>query len=177
MSPIKKIVIIGPESTGKSTLTQNLAEAFDEPWVEEYARRYLENLNREYNFSDLLKIAKGQLKQEDHLKKFARKVLFCDTDLHVIKVWSNHKFQKTHPWIIEQIQKRPYDLYLLTDIDMPWQEDPLREHPEPAMRGYFWEIYHQLLLEATVPFVKISGNSEARLRQATGVVRRLLVIE
>src|SRR5690606_24761449 len=124
MSPIKKIVIIGPESTGKSTLTQALAQNFDEPWVEEYARQYLEDLNRGYKFGDLRKIAAGQLALEDQKVNLAKHRLFCDTDLHVIQVWSEHRFKKTDPWIKEQIQKRKYDLYLLTDIDMVWQEDP-----------------------------------------------------
>lgn len=174
MTNIKKVVIIGPESTGKSTLAQNLAHSFNEPWVPEYARKYLENLNREYNYTDLLNIAKGQLRQEDQQIKMAQKVLFCDTNLEVVKVWSEHRFKKTHPWIMKHVKNRQYDLYLLTDIDMPWQEDPLREHPQPAMRLFFMDIYHQLLLEAKVPFVKISGNQEMRLNQATEAVNKLI---
>lgn len=174
MSRIKKVVIIGPESTGKSTLAQNLAQFHNEPWVPEYARKYLENLTREYCYADLLNIAKGQLLQEDQQIKRAQTVIFCDTNLMVVKVWSDHRFKKTDPWIIEQIAQRHYDLYLLTDIDMPWQEDPLREHPQPAMRKHFWDIYYQLLLEAKVPFVKIYGNQEMRLSQATEAVNRLL---
>src|SRR5690606_33055147 len=99
MPPIKKIAIIGPESTGKSTLTKALASKFGEPWVEEYARPYLEKLDREYQYGDLLEIAKGQLKLEDQREKLAKRMLFCDTNLYVIKVWSDHKFQKTDPWI------------------------------------------------------------------------------
>ena len=174
MSLIKKVVIIGPESTGKSTLAQNLAHLYNEPWVPEYARKYLENLTREYGFTDLLNIAKGQLHLEDHHIKRAQTVIFCDTNLQVLRVWSDHRFKKTDPWIIEQIEQRQYDLYLLTDIDMPWQEDPLREHPQPAMRKHFWNIYHKLLLETEVPFIKISGNQEMRLSQAAEAVNRLL---
>lgn len=174
MSRIKKVVIIGPESTGKSTLAQNLAHYYKDPWVPEYARKYLENLTRGYDYADLLNIAKGQLRQEDRQLKMARRVIFCDTNLQVIKVWSDHRFKKTDPWIIDQISQRPYDLYLLTDIDMPWQEDPLREHPQPAMRQHFWEIYHQFLLEAKVPFEKIYGDQKMRLSQATEAVNRLL---
>lgn len=174
MSPIKKVVIIGPESTGKSTLTQALSQAYNEPWVEEYARQYLENLNREYNLRDLLKIAQGQLALEDKKVKFANRILFCDTDLHVIRVWSEHKYNTTAPWIIEQINKRRYDLYLLTDIDMPWQQDQLREHPEPLMRDYFFEIYFQLLLKSNTPFARISGNPEERIQQAIKAVRDIL---
>lgn len=166
MPKIKKIVIIGPESTGKSTLTRGLAEKFGEPWVEEYAREYLENLGRAYNYDDLLKIAQGQIALEEQKLKAAAKLLFCDTDLHVIRVWSDHKFNTTHPWILKQIKERAYDLYFLTAIDIPWQEDPLREHPDPEMRKYFFNIYHQLLTASKTPFFLISGNPKERLEQA-----------
>lgn len=166
MRKIKKAVIIGPESTGKSTLTKALAEAFNEPWVQEYAREYLESLERPYSYEDLLQIAKGQIALEEKKAKSARQLLFCDTDLHVIQVWSNHKFGETHPWILQQIQQRTYDLYFLTSIDIPWQEDPLREHPDPEMRQYFFDIYHKLLAASNTPLKVISGSPEDRLSQA-----------
>lgn len=166
MFPIKKIVIIGPESTGKSTLASGLAKVFEEPWVEEFAREYLQKLQRDYGYNDLLEIAKGQIELEDKKSQSAKNMLFCDTDLHVIKVWSDHKFQKTHPWILDQIKKRSYDLYFLTDIDIPWQEDPLREHPEPRMRQYFFDVYQQMLLRSKTPHYLISGSAEERLDQA-----------
>lgn len=155
---VKKIVIIGPESTGKSTLTQALAAAYNEPYVHEYARQYLENLNRPYEFDDLLQIAKGQIYVEDSALKKAKKYLFIDTDLHVIEVWSNHKFGKTDPWILEQIENRKYDLYLLTNVDIPWEDDPQREHPDPEMRDYFFNVYKMLLQKSNVPFEVIQGN-------------------
>lgn len=155
---VKKIVIIGPESTGKSTLTQALAAAYNEPWVHEYARQYIENLNRPYGFDDLLQIAKGQIYLEDSALKNAEKYLFIDTDLQVIDVWSNHKFGKTDPWILDQIENRKYDLYLLTNVDIPWEDDPQREHPDPEMREYFFSVYHNLLQKSNVPFEIIQGN-------------------
>jgi NadR type nicotinamide-nucleotide adenylyltransferase len=173
MPPIKKIVIIGPESTGKSTLTKALANKFGEPWVEEYARPYLENLDREYQYDDLLEIAKGQLELEDLREKSAKRMLFCDTNLFVIKVWSDHKFLKTEPWILEQLQKRRYDFYLLTHIDIPWEEDPLREHPEPSMRGYFYQQYLQIVRNSNVPFAVIQGNPEERLDRAIGAIKKI----
>lgn len=174
MPQIKKIVIIGPESTGKSTLTKGLAEKFGEPWVEEYAREYLEDLGRAYTFEDLLQIAQGQIALEEEKEKSANQLLFCDTDLHVIRVWSDHKFKKTHPWVLQQIKERSYDLYFLTAIDIPWQEDPLREHPDPEMRQYFFDIYHQLLTASKAPFFLISGNPEQRLEQSVKHVEDFL---
>lgn len=174
MPHIKKIVIIGPESTGKSTLTRALAEVYNEPWVEEYARAYLEDLGRAYTYGDLFKIAQGQIALEEEKAKAANRLLFCDTDLHVVQVWSDHKFGKTHPWTLQQIRERTYDLYLLTSIDIPWQEDPLREHPDPAMRQYFFALYHQLLSASDTPFYLISGNAQQRLDQAVTYLESFL---
>lgn len=174
MPHIKKIVIIGPESTGKSTLTRALAEAYNEPWVEEYARAYLEDLGRAYTYGDLFKIAQGQIALEEEQAKAANRLLFCDTDLHVVQVWSDHKFGKTHPWTLQQIRERAYDLYFLTCIDIPWQEDPLREHPDPAMRQHFFNIYHELLKVSKTPFEVISGTPEQRLNQAIQHLKNFL---
>jgi nicotinamide riboside kinase len=89
VKPIKKVVIIGPECTGKSVLSQFLAEQFHTDWVPEYAREYLDELERPYEQDDLLHIASGQLKLEDKLSVNAKKLLVCDTNLYVIKVWSD----------------------------------------------------------------------------------------
>lgn len=167
----KRIVIIGPESTGKSTLTTALALHFGTADVPEYARYYLEQLNRPYNEADMLAMAKGQLAlEEERAQQAANGLLFCDTDLQVLKVWSEDKYGRCADWILQQIALRHYDLYLLTDIDMPWQEDPLREHPEPEMRYYFFSIYKDIVQHSGIPFVMVSGNEEQRLDQAVAVV-------
>ncbi|SNS08082.1 nicotinamide-nucleotide adenylyltransferase, NadR type [Belliella buryatensis] len=171
---IKRIVVIGPESTGKSTLSQALAAAFDEPWVMEFARVYIERLERPYQYEDLLEIAKGQLREEDAKSKRAKKMLFIDTDLHVLKVWSEHKYGKTDPWIIGQIAQRKYDLYLLTDVDLPWEEDSQREHPQPEMRAYLFEQYHQLIKDSGVPYAIIKGKYDERFVNALRKVREML---
>lgn len=158
-----KIVVIGPESTGKSTLSKSLAEYFNCPWVPEYARGYIERLEGKYCYDDLLEIAKGQIREEEKSIKKAENLLICDTDLHVIKVWSQHKFGKIHPWVEQQISKRKYDLYLLTDIDIPWQNDPQREHPEPEKRKKFFEIYRKVVIDSGIPYKIISGSVEERL--------------
>ncbi|MDN3668928.1 ATP-binding protein [Echinicola jeungdonensis] len=168
---VKKIVIIGPESTGKSTLTQTLARHFGEPWVEEYAREYIEKLDRPYRFEDLVEIAQGQIKLEEEKANQANQFLFCDTDLNVIKVWSEHKYQKLDPWVAEQLELRTYDLYLLTDIDLPWEDDPQREYPDPEMRKYFFDQFEALLSKTNVPVVKISGNWEERQRLALNAIK------
>ncbi|MFC3879865.1 AAA family ATPase [Algoriphagus namhaensis] len=167
---IKKILILGPESTGKSTLAQDLSTYYGEPWVPEYAREYLQNLSVSYDFEDLSTIAKGQIALEDQKEKEAKKFLFCDTDLRVIHIWSEYKYGKTASWIVDEIARRNYDLILLTDIDMPWEEDPQREHPEPEMRAYFFNQYLKLAEESEFPFELMSGSQSERLKGAIQII-------
>lgn len=166
MPNLKRILILGPESTGKSTLAEGLANHFGEPWVPEYAREYLEDLGRAYRYGDMLEIGKGQVALEDEIAKRAEKYLFCDTDLRVIHIWSEHRFGKTHPWVLEQIAERKYDLILLTDTDLPWAPDPQREYPELEMRNYFLDLYTKLAQESGFPFHLLSGNKDERLTKA-----------
>ena len=168
--PLKKILILGPESTGKSTLAKDLSTHFSEPWAPEFSREYLENLTRDYDFEDLSTIAKGQLKVEDDAAQTGKEFLFCDTDLRVIHIWSAHRFGKTSPWIVEEIENRVYDLILLTDIDMDWEPDLLREHPEPEMRFYFFKKYLELAKSSGFPFEIISGSREERLGKAISAI-------
>lgn len=168
---LKKVLILGPESTGKSTLAKDLASHFEEPWVPEYSREYLENLTRDYDFEDLSTMAKGQLEVEEKEEKLAKEILFCDTDLRVIHIWSAHRFGKTDSWILEEIETRIYDLILLTDIDLDWEPDPLREHPEPEMRLYFFKKYLELAKSSGFPFEIISGSREERLQKAISAVQ------
>ncbi|PSK93863.1 AAA family ATPase [Taibaiella chishuiensis] len=173
---LKRIVIIGPESTGKSTLTTGLAGYFHTAHVPEYARLYLEQLDRPYTAPDLEAIARGQIALEDKTAAAAGgDLLFCDTDLQVVKVWSEDKYNHCPAWILEAIAMRPYDLYLLTDIDMPWQDDPLREHPEPQMRAYFFHIYKDIVQQSGIPFVLVTGNEQQRLECAVAAIQQVLL--
>lgn len=167
---LKKIVVLGPESTGKSTLSEQLANYYQTVWVPEYARTYLEQIDRPYRQEDLLLIAKGQLKWEDEMVKNARRLLICDTDLRVIKIWSEFKYGSCHSWIEQQIKQRSYDHFLLMDIDMPWEYDILREHPDKNTRTILLEIYEANLEKERVPYTLISGDSTSRLHQAVLVI-------
>lgn len=169
---VKKVVIIGPECTGKSELSQWLADAFNTRWVEEYAREYLDNLDRPYGPDDLPLIARGQLAAEDALANTANDVLFCDTDLYVIKVWSNFKYGHCDQWILDTIASRKYDLYLLTYIDIPWISDPLREHPD--QREVLYSIYLKEMKNQSVPFLEVKGTREQRQMMAAAAVSTLL---
>lgn len=166
-------MVIGPESTGKSTLSNALAKTLQTVWVQEYAREYLTRLPRPYEESDLPEMAKGQLKLEDEELKQAHRFLICDTDLYVYKVWSEHAYNRCDRRILEQIAVRKYDLYLLTDIDMPWEDDPLREHAGNYWRNYFYHQYKDIVMNSGVPWVAISGNEEERLQKALQCIKNV----
>lgn len=160
----KRIAIVGPESTGKSDLCQQLARELKTEWVPEYARFYLDRLDREYEENDLLAIAQGQLAWEDQKIPLANEWLICDTNLIVIKIWSDHKFGATNSWILENLETRVYDGYLLTAIDLPWQNDPQREHPH--LRKHFFDLYHDYLSSHKLPFRLVQGIEGERLQSA-----------
>jgi NadR type nicotinamide-nucleotide adenylyltransferase len=169
----KRILILGPESTGKSTLAEDLASYFEEPWVPEFAREYLKRIDRPYIYEDLLEIGKGQVALEDRLADEAKRFLFVDTDLRVIKVWSEYRFGKSDPWVDKGIAERYYDLILLTDTDLPWAPDPLREYPELEMRRYFFDIYLQLAAQSGFLYEVISGDRDSRTARAIELVNSL----
>ena len=171
-SEIKKVVVIGPECTGKSELSEFLANHFNTVWVEEYARTYISTLDRPYVPEDLPAIAQAQVALEDTLAPRANKVLFCDTDLYVIKVWSSFKYGFVHSSILETIATRKYDLYLLSYVDVPWAYDPQREHPH--QREELFDIYHREMQNQHVPFTVIKGSREQRRNLAIQSVTNLL---
>ncbi len=163
-------MVIGPESTGKSTLSAQLAAHFNTVWVKEFARGYLETLHRPYDEQDLLAIAEGQLRAEDEAAAQAGGLLICDTDLYVIKVWSEARYGDCDPRILDLIASRRYDGYLLTYIDIPWEDDPQREHPLPEEREYFYNIYRDIVINSGLPWADIRGSYEERLKTAVAAV-------
>ena len=173
-----KIVVLGPESTGKSTLCENLAAYFNTLWVPEYAREYLLKNGTDYSFSDLLTIAKGQLELEQKYVHEAldsdKKLLIIDTDQYVMKVWCEFVFNDCHSWILNQIPQQDYDLYLLCKPDLPWVQDELREYPDEGPRQQLFHIYKDLLINQSTPWVEISGSYEERTQKAITAVEGIL---
>jgi NadR type nicotinamide-nucleotide adenylyltransferase len=174
----KKIVVIGPESTGKSTLCEQLAHHYKTQWVKEYAREYLLKNGTNYNYENLLDIAKGQITLEEETTRSAivdqRSKIFIDTDMYVMKVWSEFVFNKCHRWILDQIAERKYNLYLLCNVDLPWVIDELREYPDLATREKLYHIYKDTLINQHIPWIDISGNYEKRLQKAINAVNNFI---
>jgi len=187
---LKKIAIIGPESTGKSTLCEQLAQHYNTLWCPEYAREFLMTHGKTYTYDDLLTIAQGQLELEDRyisllnstpqvqnadsaLSSAHRPLLFIDTNMYVMKVWCEFVFGKCHSFILDQIAERKYDLYFLCGVDLPWVADLLREYPDLEIREKLYGIYKTIMMNQTVPWVEISGDSKKRLQKAIFSVGQL----
>jgi NadR type nicotinamide-nucleotide adenylyltransferase len=186
---IKKCVIIGPESTGKSTLCKQLAEHYHTLWCPEYAREYLLKHGMNYTYDDLLTTAKGQIALEEEMESRVRsresgggsrlathdsRLLVIDTDMYVMKVWCEFVFGKCHAFILDEIKKRKYDLYLLCNIDLPWVKDELREYPDLERRQQLYKIYKDIMINQSVPWAEINGTYEERLQKAIVAVDILL---
>ena len=161
---IIKVAITGPESTGKSTLAEQLATHYGTVWVPEFARTYIAELPQRYLPQDIENIARGQLTAIQNARAAANKILFADTDLLVIKIWFTHAFGYCPTWILEALEKQDFQLYLLMNVDLPWQADEQREHPH--LRQFFYDWYQQELERYGFPFVRISGSHEERLQNA-----------
>jgi NadR type nicotinamide-nucleotide adenylyltransferase len=170
-----KIALTGPESTGKSTLAQQLAQHYQTVYVPEYARYFLEVFGANYSESQVWEIARGQITLEKALLSQARRVLFLDTELTVLKVWLEHAFNHCPEWLIATQKSQNYDLYLLLDIDLPWQPDPLREHPHK--RAYFFEKYQAELTALGANYQIIRGSENERLDLAIHWIDSLLNFE
>jgi len=171
--PIKKIAIVGPESTGKSTITKQLAKHFNTLWVPEYARYYCAALTEPCNLQDEVNMFHGQLALEDSILAIAEKdVIFCDTTFITVKIWSDEVFGETPQIVLDALPKYNYDLYLLMDIDLPWQDDPLRNFP--TKREYFMNVWHRELQALNANYKVVSGLSEQRYDNAVKAVNGFL---
>jgi HTH-type transcriptional repressor of NAD biosynthesis genes len=172
-----KIALFGPESTGKTTLAKALAAHYNTLWVPEYAREYLEEKWHKTGQicapEDIFPIALGQMKLENEAAQQANKLLFCDTTLLSTQVYSEAYFEG---WCDERIvqanDKNQYDIYFLTDIDVPWEKDLLRDRPH--QRGEMFARFKSALTQRNLTFVTLSGSTETRLKQAIGHLSQLL---
>lgn len=172
-----KIVLFGPESTGKSTLAEALAAHYNTLWVEEYMREYLQKkweIKKEIcQPQDLIPIAIGQIKRENQLAKYANKILFCDTDLLQLKVYSEAYYHGyCNPRLLKHALNNWYDLYFLTNIDTPWVPDDLRDKPEDR-EGMFKKFRSALQLNHR-PYIILKGSENERFETAVKAIDTLL---
>lgn len=181
---MKKIVIVGPESTGKSTICQELSDHYSQhyatSWVPEYAREYLEAIDRPYDYNDLLEIAKGQLDLEEKAAAELQQragdlpsVLFIDTNMVVMQVWSEVVFNQCHPFILDEVANRRYDYYLLMQTDLPWAYDRLREYPDLESRERLFRQYLDILQRQETPWSLVSGIGKERTESAIRIIDQL----
>lgn len=161
-----KIAILGPESTGKSTLAEKLADYYHSPWVPEYAREYIEKLGKPYTFEDVCTIAHKQIEQEKiyQLENQNNQFVFFDTDLIITKVWFEYKYKRVPEFLEEQLKINFFDIYLLCEPDLPWEFDPVREHGND--RPFFFDWYKKEIEQTGKPFVIVNGIGSQRIINA-----------
>ncbi|MDQ2793521.1 MAG: AAA family ATPase [Bacteroidota bacterium] len=171
-----RVSLTGPESTGKTTLANQLAAHYGTLYAPEFAREYLADSGPRYSARDLEEIARGQLAAEARAvaeaEKQGHRIVFFDSDLLVIKIWFEHSFGTCPEWILQAIAHQHYDLVLLMGVDVPWQPDPLREHPH--LRQHFYDLYQRELREQMSNFAEVAGDYARRFGHARFLVDELL---
>lgn len=172
-----KIVLFGPESSGKTTLTAQLAAHFNSKWVPEYMRTYLElkwkNSKKSIAKKDLLPIAKGHIKDENRLTLQADKLLLLDTNVLQIKTYCEYYYNGWCPsQLIQASQQHRYDYYFLTNIDVPWQKDNLRDRPND--RDKMFRIFEQQLIKNNTPYTILDGSKQERLKSAIAIINSII---
>lgn len=166
----RRIVLTGPESTGKTSLAKQLAGYYNSCWIPEYARRYVEKLDRQYRYDDVEHIARKQLEQyRDTANRPANcPFVFFDTFLIITKVWFLDVYKKMPSWLDVAIRHHPIDLYLLCNTDMEWQYDEVRENPH--RRDFFFDWYKKELDKHAANYKIINGNFTGRFEQAIKII-------
>ncbi|GAB4135470.1 MAG: hypothetical protein Fur0041_09540 [Bacteroidia bacterium] len=167
---VRRIALIGAESTGKTTLAASLALRFNTLWVPELARDYVSRNQHQISPEEIESISRAQLAEEDKAAANANQLLFTDTEFIIAKVWCEDVYNTCPDWIIEMTKQHRYDLYLLTSNDLPWIPDPVRINAQ--RRDYFFNLYKKELEKLNVPFEVVSGRYENRLFNAVKIIKK-----
>jgi NadR type nicotinamide-nucleotide adenylyltransferase len=167
-----RIAITGPESTGKTALTMQLAELYDTVYVSEYARQYLDKNGMQYSYEDVLKMARGQIELEREMLTKASEILFADTDMIAYKIWLEFYNWEVPKWLTDHIRNNQFGLYLLTDIDIPWVADGQRANPND--REMIFHRFQEELENADANYGIISGIGPLRIDNAISTIEEYL---
>jgi NadR type nicotinamide-nucleotide adenylyltransferase len=170
-----KIAVVGPESTGKSTMSAYLAKHYNTVWVPEYAREYCEKLTEDPTWQDEINMFNGQLALEKELAPQANRLLICDTTFITVKIWSDEMFGQSPQEVLDELPKHTYDFYLLLNIDLPWQDDPLRNFP--LLREHFMQVWHKELDALNASYVVIKGTDDVRYQNAVNAIDAFLSMQ
>ncbi len=168
-----KIAILGPESTGKSTLAERLANHYHCDFVPDYSRIYLNEKNRRYTIEDVVKIAEGQQQLIEKAESLGNEILLSDTEMIVNKIWTQYVFGTVPDAIREAVIMQDFDLYLLCDIDLEWHYDPLRENPDIKERKDIFAMYVNELNAMWANYEIISGDGDERFHNALKAISKL----
>jgi nicotinamide riboside kinase len=168
-----KIAIIGPESSGKTTLAKIIEKNYDALYVKEYARTYLSKLKNPSNYSlqDLNNIAVEQFNAYKKAEETKPQLLVCDTEILTIKIWSEDKFNRSTKLIEDLLYKQNFDLYLLCKPDIPWEADPLRE--DEHRRDIIYKLYNNYCNENNLHFIIVQGNTTTRVKIIDEILKLL----
>ncbi|GLR19469.1 AAA family ATPase [Portibacter lacus] len=165
---MKKIIITGPESSGKTTLASDLASYYNIDFVKEYARAYLKDIEKNYSFEDVVNIGEGQNQHEKEASQKAEDLLICDTDLLTIKIWLEYKYGRIDEWIESQVNNYRDRIYLLCLPEMEWEADELRENPDD--REEIFEIYKENLEFYNLEYHILEGSQAYRKKEAISII-------
>ena len=168
---MKKIIVTGPESSGKTTLFNQLTKYYKIDGVNEYAREYIGSLKREYNYQDILKIAKVQFNNEQELYTSKQNFLLNDTDLLTLEIWCEFKYGKCHSFILDNLRNHLPNIYLLCYPDIPWEFDPQRENPNDRLD--LFNIYENKIKYLKVEYHIIKGDIPKRLESAKTIINNI----
>ena len=169
---LHKIAITGPESTGKTSLTMQLADLYDTVYVPEYARQYLDKNGMNYTYEDVLKMAKGQIELEKQMSAKASEILFADTEMIAYKIWLEFYEWEVPKWMADHIKINQFGFYLLTDIDIPWVADGQRANKND--RELLFHRFQEELENAEVNYGIISGTGPLRIDNAISTIEEYL---
>ena len=169
-----RVVITGPESCGKTTLLESVKHLPEVEITKEFARYYLDDIQRPYQYEDILSIALGQISLENDALVSNKKLIIQDTDLLTLKIWCEFKYKKCHSLIKKELSNRLPSIYILCYPDIPWEYDVQRENPNDRLE--LFKLYEQEIEKLKVDYIILKGSKENRLNKVEQLISNLLIV-